>query len=125
MKKSKQAKNFIQRPSYPGGRTAINELIKKNLRYPKIARENGVMGMVVVQFVIDETGHIQDSKIVRDIGADCGKAVLEIMDKMAALEQPFIPGVQYDKNVKVLYTLPVRFKLEEKKRRKRKKKKNN
>lgn len=101
------------------------QFIYENLRYPMKARKNGVMGMVVVQFVIDEAGNIQDSKIVKDIGADCGIAVLEIMDKMAELKQPFIPGIQYGEHVKVLYTLPVRFKLEKNKRKKRKKKKKN
>lgn len=93
------------------------QFIYKNLKYPKKARKNGVYGMVVVQFIIDETGQVKDQKIVRDIGAGCGDAVLDVMDKMAELEQPFVPGIQFGKNVKVKYTLPVNFGLEKKKKR--------
>ena len=50
MKKSKQAKNFIQRPSYPGGRAAMNELIKRELRYPEKALEAKVEGKVKVSY---------------------------------------------------------------------------
>lgn len=101
----------------------------KNLKYPREARENGVEGMVVAQFVVDTTGQLLDMNIVREIGGDCGTAVLEVLEAMNTTfnNKPFTPGRQSGKKVKVLYTLPVKFKLESntlfKKKKKKKKRK--
>jgi len=102
--------------------------IYKNLKYPNEARENGVEGTVVAQFMVDTTGHLKDLKIVREIGGGCGDAVLEVLDNMnnEYNNAPFVPGMQRGKAVKVQYTLPVRFRLEKntlfKKKNKKKKK---
>jgi len=96
----------------------MNQHLYQNLAYPKIARENGIDGMVVLQFVIEKDGKISNAKIIRDIGAGCGEAALNVVNSMPA----WIPGKQRGKNVRVLYTMPVRFKLEKGKNKKRSKK---
>ncbi|MBK8885677.1 MAG: energy transducer TonB [Saprospiraceae bacterium] len=88
------------------------EYIYKNLKYPAIARENGVEGQVVLQFVVDKDGSITDAKIVRDIGAGCGTAAETVVNGMNNMGQKWIPGKQRGRPVRVLYTLPVKFKLE-------------
>ena len=114
-------------PRFPGcedaklGDSEKNECAKQkllkyvhdNLKYPAIARENGVEGMVVIQFIVEKDGSISQAKIVRDIGAGCGVAALEVVNSMNSMDQKWIPGRQRDRAVKVLYTLPVRFKLQE------------
>ena len=87
--------------------------IYSSLRYPAKAREDGVQGMVVAQFVIDKRGYVEDAKIVRDIGAGCGDASLDIIESMNRLDgPPFVPGKVGGKPVKVLYTMPIKFRLE-------------
>jgi len=88
------------------------EFIYKNLKYPAIARENGVEGMAVLQFVVSETGEVTDAKIARDPGAGCGEAALKVVKGMNNLPEKWTPGKQRGRPVKVLYTLPVKFKLE-------------
>jgi protein TonB len=88
------------------------QYIYKNLNYPAIARENGVEGMCVIQFVVDRTGSVTGAKVVRDIGAGCGDAALKVVNGMNNMAQKWTPGQQRGRPVKVLYTLPVRFKLE-------------
>lgn len=88
------------------------QYIYKNLKYPAIARENGVEGMCVLQFVVEKDGSVQDVKIVRDIGAGCGSAAETVVKGMNNLPQKWTPGKQRGRPVKVLYTLPVRFKLQ-------------
>jgi len=88
------------------------EYIYKNLKYPAIARENGVEGMCVIQFVVEKDGSVAETNIVRDIGAGCGTAALKVVDAMNSMPQKWTPGKQRGRSVKVLYTLPVRFKLE-------------
>ena len=91
---------------------AMLQYIYKNLKYPAIARENGVEGGVVLQFVVEKDGSIGEVKIVRDIGAGCGAAAESVILGMNNMGKKWTPGKQRGRPVKVLYTLPVKFKLE-------------
>lgn len=84
------------------------EYIYKNIKYPAIARENGVEGMVVIQFVVEKDGSITDAKIARDIGAQCADEAMRIVNSMPNWN----PGKQRGRPVRVQFNLPVRFKLE-------------
>ena len=68
--------------------------------------------MTVLQFVVSETGAVKDVRVVRDIGAGCGDAALTVVEAMNNLPQKWTPGKQRGRAVKVLYTLPVKFRLE-------------
>jgi len=92
--------------------TKMLEFIYRNLRYPAEARENNIDGMVVAQFVVLKNGDIGQAQITRDIGSRCGNAVLWIVNRMNYTCDKWVPGMQDSKPVKVLFTLPVRFKLE-------------
>ena len=50
--------------------------LAKNIKYPKIAKENGVEGTVVIQFVVGKSGKIKRAKVLRDPGAGCGNEAL-------------------------------------------------
>lgn len=85
--------------------------IYKNLRYPELARKNGVEGMVVLRYVVEENGAIADVRIVRNPGAKLGNSGQWIINRMNYLCDPWTPGIQKGKPVKVLYTLPIKFDL--------------
>ena len=86
--------------------------IYKNVKYPAIARENGIQGRVVVQFVVEKDGTITDARVVRDIGAGCGEEALRVVNSMNSMPQKWTPGKQRGKAVRVQFTLPVSFKLQ-------------
>ncbi len=88
------------------------EYIYANIRYPQIARENGIEGTVVVQFVVNKDGSVTDMKLLRDIGAKCGDEAMRIVEGMNEMEKNWIPGKQRGKPVNVMFTLPIKFKLE-------------
>jgi len=88
------------------------EFIYQNLKYPQEARDSKVEGMCVVQFVINKKGIITQVKTVRNIGSGCGEAASNVVHMMNQLDDRWTPGHQRGENVNVLYTLPVRFKLE-------------
>ncbi len=88
------------------------QFIYKNIKYPVIARENGIEGKAFVEFVVDKTGAVKDVKVLRDPGGGLGdeaKRVIELMNTMGA---KWRPGAQRGVPVKVAYTLPVNFKLQ-------------
>jgi protein TonB len=87
------------------------EFIYKNIKYPAIARENGVEGTVVIQFVVEKNGEITDAAIVRDIGAQCGQEALRVVSLMNQQNIKWTPGMQRGRPVRVQFNLPVKFRF--------------
>lgn len=91
-----------QMPELVGGLASI----QKNIEYPELARRAGIEGRVVVQFIIDKQGNVNNPVVVRGIGGGCDEEALK-----AVAKAKFIPGKQRGKPVLVKYSLPVSFKL--------------
>jgi len=89
----------------------MNRFIYGNLQYPEKAKAAKIEGMCVIQFVIDKAGNVVGPKVIRDIGAGCGQAALDVVNQMNDLPEKWRPGFQRGKPVKILYTLPIRFRL--------------
>lgn len=89
------------------------DFIYKNIKYPAIARENGVEGVVVVTFVVEKDGSVTDARVVRDIGAQCGEEAMRVVQLMNKQNVKWVPGKQRGRPVRVQFNLPVRFKLEQ------------
>ena len=94
-------------PSFPGGDAAMRKFINNNIKYPKIAEENGVEGRVVVSFVVGRTGEITDVEIMGNPDKHLAAEAIRIVKSMPK----WTPGEQRGKPVKVKYVLPVVFKL--------------
>ncbi len=90
----------------------LMEFIYDKIQYPAIARENGVEGNVVVQFVVNTDGTVTDVSVVRDIGAGCGEEAVRIVNLMNSMSDKWTPGKQRGRPVRVMFTLPIRFKLQ-------------
>ena len=56
-------------PSPIGGMKAIYE----NVRYPEIAKNNGIKGKVYLLVFINENGGIDEVKVLKGIGGGCNK----------------------------------------------------
>jgi protein TonB len=94
-------------PEFPGGEEAMNRYIVKNIKYPLLAQENGIQGRVICQFVVNADGKIVDVQVVRGVEASLDKEAKRVIESMPS----WTPGRQGGKNVRVKYTLPIRFKL--------------
>ena len=114
------------------------QYLAQNLRYPKIAAENGVQGRVLVQFVVEKDGSLSNFAVVKKSGdiitknAQSGitvnaqgsateenKVPQEAFDALNAeavrvlREMPkWIPAKQRGKVVRMKYTLPFTFRLQ-------------
>lgn len=94
-------------PSFPGGEGKLFEYLQKNIKYPPVARENGIQGRVYVTFVVDKDGKIRDAKILRGIGGGCDEEALRVVRAMPEWKA----GRQNGRSVQVQYNLPVNFTL--------------
>ena len=91
----------------------LNKFIYENLKYPVEARKNNIEGENVIQFVVEKDGSISNIDLIRDIGDGCGEESLRIVEEMKNLPEKWTPGKQRGRAVRVKYTLPVKFKLDD------------
>ena len=94
-------------PEFPGGDLALRKYIAENVKYPEIAKENGLSGKVFVQFVINQRGEVENVKIARGIDPALDKEAIRVVQSLPK----FKPGSQRGKPVKVNYTVPINFQL--------------
>jgi protein TonB len=95
-------------PEFPGGMDALYKYLAQNIKYPTIARENGITGRVYVTFVVERDGSIANPRVLRDIGGGCGAEAIRVVKSMPKWN----PGKQSGKAVRVQFNLPVNFNLQ-------------
>lgn len=83
-----------------------------NVKYPKEARNQGIEGTAIVQFVISSTGNIDNVKILKNPGGGLGEAAKKVVEEMVGQAGKWTPGMLKGKNVSVIHTLPVKFLLQ-------------
>lgn len=94
-------------PSFPGGEAELFKYLGKAIKYPDIAKDAGISGVVYMTFVVDENGKVRDPKVLRGIGGGCDEEATRVVKSMPAWD----PGKQRGKPVRVQYNLPIRFTL--------------
>lgn len=97
-----------KQPSFPGGEAEMMRFIQENLRYPVIAAENGIEGLVTVRFVVNKRGEVTDVVVLRGLDPSCDREAVRVVQSMPRWE----PGEQNGVAVNVYYTLPVRYRLQ-------------
>jgi periplasmic protein TonB len=95
-------------PIFPGGDTERLKFLAANIQYPVQATDNGIQGTVYFQFIVDSKGNITDVKILRGIGGGCDEEALRVIKMMPQWK----PGRQNGRTVRVLYNMPVSFKIQ-------------
>lgn len=87
----------------------ITKLVQRKFRGGDIASEYDLYGKQVIrtQFKIDKTGHVTDVK-VKGTHPELEKEAKRVINKIPEMT----PGKQRDKNVGVIYALPIVFKVQ-------------
>jgi protein TonB len=96
-------------PTYPGGEDALAKFLRKNMRYPNMAQENGIEGKVFVQFVVDYEGKISE---VQTVGARKGGGLEEEAMRVVKMMPSWKPGRQNGQAVSVRFNIPIGFYLQ-------------
>ena len=100
-------KSVEQMPSFVDGMAALMKWIQSHLQYPQPAKEKGIQGTVMMQFVVTESGSIGQVKVVRSVEASLDSEATRLCKSLP----PFIPDRHNSKPVSVWYTLPITFHL--------------
>lgn len=94
-------------PEYPGGEEKLMKFIAMNLKYPVISQENHVQGIVILRFVVNSMGKVENVEVMRSLDPYCDLEAIRVVSMLP----DFSPGVQKGKKVSVYYTLPIAFRL--------------
>lgn len=92
-----------QMPKLKGGLAGLQQCVE----YPDMARKAGIEGRVVVQFIVNEQGKVEDPQVIRGVGGGTDEEALRCVK-----QAEFVPGRQRGEPVRVQYSLPVLFKLQ-------------
>ena len=96
-----------QMPEFPGGEEELMRYLAQNIQYPKQALDGNTEGRVLIGFVVNKEGEIDDVKVLRSIGDGCDEEAVRVIHKMPKWK----PGKNNGKLVNVFYNLPVTFQL--------------
>lgn len=95
-------------PQYPGGVGKLMEYVSMNVRYPKEAESKSIQGRVIITFVIEKDGSIEDAEVVKSVDPALDAEALRVVKAMPK----WTPGKQEGKPIRVKYTMPITFALQ-------------
>lgn len=105
---------------------SVMKYVRKNIKYPTLPKDMAVQGTSYVAFVIDKTGNISQTKLIKGAGAEYAKkddAQENVLEAYGHLDRAAIsavqslptltPAVKDGKPVSVQYIVPVKWQLNE------------
>lgn len=98
-------------PAYPGGEMQLLTDLDHNVIYPVEAKAKQIEGRIMINFIVEKDGSISSSHIIR--GNEIGYGLPEAALKAVSQLKNFKPGKLNGKKVRVSYSVPILFKLQE------------
>jgi|TARA_B110000263_G_scaffold96794_1_gene84517 protein TonB len=95
--------NVEKMPIIKGGFAAVG----KKIKYPNIAKQMGMQGVVYIGFIVNSEGKVENPKILKSVAKILDEEAIRVIEK----EIEFEPGYQEGKAVPVRFVLPIKFKL--------------
>ena len=95
--------NVEKMPIIKGGFAAVG----KKIKYPNIAKQMGMQGVVYIGFIVNSEGKVENPKILKSVAKILDEEAMRVVEK----EIEFEPGYQEGKAVPVRFVLPIKFKL--------------
>ena len=96
-------------PTFQGGDlNTFRNWVQSNVRFPQIALENGIQGTVVLSFVIEKDGSLTNIQVLRTPDRSLSEEATRLLQKSPKRS----PGKQRNQVVRVKYTLPVVFRVQ-------------
>ncbi len=92
-------------PEFPGGPEALNAFLTREIQYPEVARNNGITGTVLIEFVVEKDGRVSNAKVKVPLFPECDKEAVRGVMAMPKWK----PGKNMGKPVRCFYQVPVTF----------------
>jgi protein TonB len=92
-----------------GGDNEFRKWISQNIHYPQAPQESGIQGKVYLQFVIEKDGGISNVQVLRSVDPLIDKEAIRVLES----SPKWNPGKQQGVAVRVRYTFPIAFVINE------------
>ena len=92
-------------PEFPGGADSLQAFLAREIQYPPVAKNNGITGTVLVEFVVEEDGQVSNAKVKVPLFPECDKEAVRGVMSMPKWK----PGKNMGKPVRCFYQVPVTF----------------
>ena len=92
-------------PEFPGGPDSLNAFLSREIQYPPVAKNNGITGTVLVEFVVEKDGRVTNAKVKVPLFPECDKEAVQCVMSMPKWK----PGKNMGKPVRCYYQVPVTF----------------
>lgn len=98
-----------EQAEFEGGQQALMTWLSQNMQYPAKAVEDDAQGRVLVGFIVNRDGSVDDVKVVKSVHPALDEEAVRVVKAMPKWK----PGKKGGKTVRVRYTLPMTFKMQE------------
>ena len=92
-------------PEFPGGMDSLQAFLAKEIQYPQVARDYGITGTVLVEFVVEKDGQVTNAKVKVPLFPECDKEAVRGVMSMPKWK----PGKNMGKPVRCYFQVPVTF----------------
>ena len=82
--------------------------VMERIRYPQIAQENNITGRVLLMFVVERDGSLTNIQVLQTPDSSLSDEAIRVLKT----SPKWTPGRQGNKAVRVKYTLPVEFRIQ-------------
>jgi len=96
-------------PVFVGRGLSLDEFIAQNLLYPFIAVQNGVEGMVELQFIINPDGSVSDVEVITSLGSGCDEEAIRLINLTDSM---WLTGKDNGSKVRVKMSIGIQFIIE-------------
>ena len=98
-----------QMPSFMGGDLlTFRNWVQSKVRFPQIAQENGISGRVLLMFVIERDGTLTNIQVLQTPDSSLSDEAIRVLKT----SPKWTPGKQRNQTVRVKYTLPIDFRIQ-------------
>ncbi|MCH5331136.1 MAG: energy transducer TonB [Alistipes sp.] len=98
-----------QMPSFQGGDlNTFCDWVQSNVKYPQVAQENGISGRVAISFVVEIDGSLSNLVVLQSPDSSLTDETIRVLK----MSPKWKPGKQRNKAVRVRYTIPVYFRIQ-------------
>jgi TonB family protein len=95
-------------PEFKGGMKELMKFLADNMKYPDQAKTDLAQGDVLVNFVINPNGKVEQVEVAKEVNPVLAAEVIRVISSMP----DWNPGKQSGNPVDVFFTIPIQFSLQ-------------
>lgn len=96
----------LEKDVIPPELTITEDSLISTIKYPEIAKRAGVRGIVIVEFIINKFGNVENTNLISGLGAGCDENTIMTFEKLK-----FVPAKENDETIVSNMKAKIEFKI--------------